>query len=109
MQDDFDDWPPRLIIRTDDPALGIADVLPPSIAALLLRSTKLNSGLQVLSFDGMGDLRLIARRLVAELGPRAHLARMITAAHCDCCSHLRTDAATRCHGLHDQQCLAGFF
>ena len=75
MQDDFEEWPPRLIIRTDDPALGLADVLPASIAALLLRSTKLKVGLEVLEFDGMADLRLIARKLVSELGPRALLCR----------------------------------
>jgi hypothetical protein len=71
LQDDFAEWPPRLIVRTDDAALAVSDVLPPAIAALLLRSTKLRSGLEVLDFDGMEQLRLIASRLRDNLGERA--------------------------------------
>lgn len=77
VQDDFDPSPARIIIRTDDPALGIADILPASIAALLLKSTKLGkSGLEVLEFDGMDNLRLIARKITAELGSRARSPRL---------------------------------
>jgi hypothetical protein len=72
LQDHFDPSPARIIIRTDDPALGIADILPATIAALLLKATKLGkSGLEVLEFDSMDNLRLIARKISAELGSRA--------------------------------------
>ena len=75
LQDDFEDWPPRLIIRTDDPAVGISDVLPAAVLAALARSTKLRaSALEVLEFEGMGDLRMIARKLRLELGDSAFLA-----------------------------------
>ena len=72
MQDDFEPWPPRIIMRTDDAATGIADILPASLLAVLMRTTKLaSSGVEILEFDNMGDLRVLARKLQAELGDSA--------------------------------------
>lgn len=74
LQDDFEPWPPRIIMRTDDAATGIADILPASLLAALMRTTKLgSSGLEILEFDNMEDLRLLARKLQSELGDRAPL------------------------------------
>jgi hypothetical protein len=70
--DDFEPWPPRLVVRTTDPAVSATELLPPAVAALLFRSNKLGaSRLEVLEFKDMESLRVIARKLLAELGPRA--------------------------------------
>jgi hypothetical protein len=70
--DDFDPWPLRLVVRTTDPAVCATELLPPAIAAVLLRSNKLGaSRLEVLEFENMESLRVIARKLFTELGSRA--------------------------------------
>lgn len=70
MQDDFDPWPPRLVVQTADPSDKAITVLAAPVVAALMRHTKLGaSGLEILEFDGMDTLRIVARRLAAELGP----------------------------------------
>lgn len=70
--DDFEPRPPRIVLRTADPAISATELLPPSLGALLLRSNKLSaSRLEVLEFDDMESLRVVVRKLAARLGDRA--------------------------------------
>ena len=72
LQDDFDPWPPRLVVQTSHPSAEAVAALPAPVAAVLLRHSKLGaSGLEILEFDGMDTLRLVARRLAEELGAGA--------------------------------------
>eukprot|EP00892_Ulva_mutabilis_P012121 jgi/Ulvmu1/9281/UM050_0030.1 len=69
-KDDFEPWPPRLVVQTSDPSAEAVAALPAQVAAVLLRHSKLSaSGLEIMEFDGMDSLRVVARRLMKELGP----------------------------------------
>jgi hypothetical protein len=71
VQDDFEDWPPRLVVQMNDSSADASAFLPASIAALLLqKKTLASSGLQILEFEGMENLRVVAQKIVSELGPR---------------------------------------
>lgn len=70
VQDDFDPWPPRLVVQTSDPSAEAIAALPAPVAAVLLRHSKLGaSGLEIMEFENMDSLRAVARRLAEDLGP----------------------------------------
>lgn len=69
MQDEFEPWPHRLVVQTNDSGADIGDLLPASIGALLLQKKTLSSsGLQILEFEGMDSLRVVARKIIRDLG-----------------------------------------
>lgn len=69
IQDEFEPWPHRLVVQTNDSGSDVGEYLPASIAALLLQKKTLSSsGLQILEFEGMDSLRVVARKIIRDLG-----------------------------------------
>lgn len=69
LQDEFEPWPHRLVVQTNDSGSDVGEFLPASIAAMLLQKKTLSSsGLQILEFEGMDSLRVVARKIIRDLG-----------------------------------------
>lgn len=68
FQDEFEPSPHRLVIQTNNSGSDVGDFLPASIGALLLQKKTLSSsGLQILEFEGMDSLRIVARKIIKDL------------------------------------------
>jgi hypothetical protein len=58
-----------MIVAATEASVGIADALPPAVAALLLRASRLGkSRLELMEFQDIETMQIVARKITKEYG-----------------------------------------